>query len=255
MKQTNGSERGRFFAFLSYDTEHCEDRLLSLQNKIAGWAGLHDNARLGDDDEDETFPEFVLAADYSDMVAPAFVKPHYHVLLDFGPGAKVSARQVYKICGDIVLNGVVYKVVNHWRYGAYLVHANSPEKHQYDPDRVLSFGGAKPYKKFLEECMREIGEPVPFQNFIRLCEHGDIKNFRELAHVLRRFYPHWLGSFAELDLRQQGLLERILRGECRASRRIYSDGFVLFPFDGEKAEIDELVNEQQVLFGADGAED
>lgn len=66
-------------------------------------------------------------------------KPHYHLLLMF-PTLK-SEDQVSEIFSSI--GGVGREIVQSVRgYSRYLTHRDNPEKHQYNEDEVISFGGA-----------------------------------------------------------------------------------------------------------------
>lgn len=66
-------------------------------------------------------------------------KAHYHVLIMFeGPKAPKQAEEIINAIG-----GVGCEIVNALRsYARYLCHLDNPEKYQYDPDGVLSIGGA-----------------------------------------------------------------------------------------------------------------
>lgn len=67
-------------------------------------------------------------------------KPHWHVLLMFD-SVKDIENQVRSMVEKF--GGVGVEKVNSLRgYARYLCHLDNPEKHQYDPADVVSFGGA-----------------------------------------------------------------------------------------------------------------
>ncbi len=76
-------------------------------------------------------------------------KPHYHVLLMYD-GVKTQ-EQVQPVFDSI--GGVGFEIVQSTRgYARYLCHLDNPEKHQYNPDEVRTFGGV--------DYMEVIGLPV-----------------------------------------------------------------------------------------------
>ena len=66
-------------------------------------------------------------------------KPHYHVIVAYeNKKNPEQAREFFESFG-----GVGCEIVQSLRgYARYLCHLDNPEKHQYSPDDVLSFGGA-----------------------------------------------------------------------------------------------------------------
>lgn len=65
-------------------------------------------------------------------------KPHYHVMIMFeGMKSKDQVRELFDQIG-----GVGLETVNSLRgYARYLCHLDNPDKHQYFPGDVKSFGG------------------------------------------------------------------------------------------------------------------
>lgn len=66
-------------------------------------------------------------------------KPHYHVIIMF-PSVKTEeqAKEVFDTFGGVGCE----KIASIRGYARYLCHLDNPEKHIYDTEKVLSFGGA-----------------------------------------------------------------------------------------------------------------
>ena len=66
-------------------------------------------------------------------------KAHYHILFTFeGKKTKEQVLEIVKL-----INGVGLEPVKSTRgYARYLCHLDNPEKHQYNIDDVVQFGGA-----------------------------------------------------------------------------------------------------------------
>lgn len=92
---------------------------------------------------DQCIPCFVSPLHGSDLDPTGEKKkPHYHVLFTFE--GKKSLEQVQSVCS--LIGGVGCLVVQSLRAMArYLCHLDNPDKAQYSPDDVLSFGGADYY--------------------------------------------------------------------------------------------------------------
>ena len=246
--------RGRWWACMSYDNDFAEF-LQSKSFAISGYAVRHDRDYASDGSDDD------ISHDAAHVAKSGLVMPHWHAMIDTGRGSKYTKARLLSILGKGRAYNDFFMQVNPSYYGPYLIHmgleANDTtdmpkHKVQYSVKDVVAFGSVQPYEQFLEGVMRDRGPQIPFADFVHLCEFGDIHNFRELAHVLRRRYPHWLGAFAELDMRQQALLERILKGDCRSSQRVLWEGYDLFPFavesEEEQAALDALREQQQIVF-------
>lgn len=69
-------------------------------------------------------------------------KAHYHLIIMFdGPKTREQASQIFDSVG-----GVGAEYVNSMRgYARYLCHLDNPEKVQYDPNDVISFGPTADY--------------------------------------------------------------------------------------------------------------
>lgn len=256
-----GPIRGRWWACISYDREQFVDILKSKDYAIGAYVCLHT--------QDEAKTKGGEFAHDKEHVKNGLVIPHWTAMIDTGRGKKSTRATLLRLLGEGTAYNDYYIQVNPYYFGPYLIHANvgrdddsynctdrpcidRPRKALYSVKDVICVGNVQPYEQFLEECMKQQGPQVPFSDFVHLCEFGDIRNFRELSHVLRRRYPHWLGAFADLDMRQQALLERIMRGDCRASQRVLWEGYDLFPFaaesEEEQAALDDLRSQQQVIF-------
>lgn len=111
-------------------------------------------------------------------------KPHYHIVLAFdAPKNPDQARECFDQIG-----AVGCEIVQSLRgYARYLCHLDNPEKAQYKPDEVLTFGGA--------DYAETIGLPTDkykaIDEMIDYCEARDIVSYRELINVARREHRDW----------------------------------------------------------------
>lgn len=100
-------------------------------------------------------------------------KPHHHVMLMFDSVKTVEqAEEVFKQIG-----GVGREVVQSARgYARYLCHLDNPEKHQYSPEDVISYGGADYITTIglVTDKYKAIGEIIDF------CEVNDVHSYAEL---------------------------------------------------------------------------
>lgn len=115
-------------------------------------------------------------------------KPHYHVLLMF-EGVKNFDTQVKPIFDAI--GGVGREMVNSARgYARYLCHLDNPEKHQYSPSDVRSFGGAD-YISITHLPTDEIAQLQEIFNFISC---NQILSYAELVDICSKFKPDWFST-------------------------------------------------------------
>lgn len=68
-------------------------------------------------------------------------KNHRHVLINFGAGKKKSKEQVYENYSKLLGGTFPIAIDSERGYVRYFVHADNPEKSQYNPDMILDFSG------------------------------------------------------------------------------------------------------------------
>lgn len=140
-----------------------------------------------------------------DLCVPGFISPlhdldvnpggenkkaHYHVVLMFD--GKKSIEQVRSLVEP--LGAVGCEPINTIRgYARYLCHLDNPEKHQYDVESVVSFGGA--------DYTAIIGLPTDKYKALRemmaFCRDNDIDSFAELADIAADSNMEWFRILAD----------------------------------------------------------
>ena len=117
-------------------------------------------------------------------------KPHYHVLLLFD-GPKEFETQIKPIFDEI--GGVGRETVASARgYARYLCHLDNPEKAQYDPADVRSFGGAN-YFDITNLPTDDVKLLAEMMQFIR---EAEIYSFAEFLEVCQIHNPQWFSVAA-----------------------------------------------------------
>lgn len=112
-------------------------------------------------------------------------KPHWHVLIMFD-SPKDFENQVKPIFDK--LKAVGREAVTSTRgYARYLCHQDNPEKHQYDPKDVVSFGGAD-YAAItrLASDVRQITTEI-----MQWCAKNQIWSMAELLDYAAKCQPDW----------------------------------------------------------------
>lgn len=111
-------------------------------------------------------------------------KAHYHILIMFE--GKKSLEQVKVIFDSIGAVGI--EVVNSIRgYARYLIHADNPEKFQYDSKDVLSMGGAD----FSQVCSLPSDKYKVIGEIIDYCKDNHISSYSDVLEYARSFKYDW----------------------------------------------------------------
>lgn len=136
----------------------------------------------------------------SDYHIPAFISPlhdsdfsangkepkkaHFHIMIMFE--SLKSDDQVKQIFSSI--GGVGFEKIQSMRgYARYLCHLDDPNKAQYDPGKVVCFGGANYFELIgtmadKQSCIRDM---------IDYINENDIDSFYELVNYSRNFRLEW----------------------------------------------------------------
>lgn len=111
-------------------------------------------------------------------------KPHWHVMIMFeNVKTAEQAKELFS-----VINGVGCEKVNSIRgYARYLCHMDNPEKEQYAPEQVRSFGGADYITTIglVTDKYKAIGEMISF------CKENDIVSYAELLEYCQEQRFDW----------------------------------------------------------------
>lgn len=168
----NGSKKYRNFSFLVYPEGLSDDFLeVLLGSGGKGFYILHDKDVLEDGSDK---------------------KPHYHVLLMFDNPRSLTS--VVKLAVKVgAANGVVEPTKSSIGYARYLCHMDSPDKYQYDPDEVLSFGEID-YLGFCETAVdrnKKSRVEVVRQIVAFICDNS-IYSYAELFEYCCDYRQDWL---------------------------------------------------------------
>lgn len=111
-------------------------------------------------------------------------KPHYHVMLMFeGKKSEEQISEIYTAIGAVGNE----KVISMRGYARYLCHLDNPEKYQYDPEQVTSYGGADYHMTIglAIDKYKAIGEMIDF------CEDNDVHSYSDLLNWCRYNNMGW----------------------------------------------------------------
>lgn len=183
-KSTAGRGRTRNFATLVYPESAPSDwmEILGSEHVPALVSPLHDKDMDG---KDKT----------------KLKKAHYHVLLMYeGVKTQEQVKQVLEKIG-----GVGLEHVGSLRgYARYLVHADNPEKYQYNINEVRAFGGAD-YDAVTHLPTDDIKEIREMMTFIRV---NRIHSFAQFADICAEEHPEW---FKALVLRSTYFIKEYIK--------------------------------------------
>lgn len=134
---------------------------------------------------DSCIPSFVSPLHDKDILPDGTLKkPHYHVMLMYDSVKTLEqAQEMFSKIG-----GVGNEIVQSIRgYARYLSHLDNPEKAQYSPEDVKSYGGADYIScvNLITDKYKAIGEIMDF------VQVNDVSCFSDLAYWCRDNRPDW----------------------------------------------------------------
>lgn len=101
---------------------------------------------------------------------------HNHIMLRFS--GKKSLKQMREVAGACGAVNAYVKPIQSWDgYARYLVHMDNPEKHQYSPDDVLSFGGAN----WLDDTEKAGDDDETLREIMRFCDEHSVTSLYQLS--------------------------------------------------------------------------
>lgn len=117
-------------------------------------------------------------------------KPHFHVVIAYdAPKKPEQARERFEEIGAVGCE-IVQSIRGYCRY---LCHLDNPEKAQYSPDDVTTYGGA--------DYADVIGLPTDkykaIDDMIDYCEQHDIVSFRQLLVYARSDRRDWFRTLCD----------------------------------------------------------
>ena len=115
-------------------------------------------------------------------------KPHYHVVISFSnPTTYENAKEVFEKIGAVVPPEKESRVKDFRQMARYLCHLDQPNKYQYDPAEVVTFG-AIDYADLIMSAS-ELDSVVD-----EMCDFIDkykIVSFTRFARYVRNKKPEW----------------------------------------------------------------
>lgn len=113
-------------------------------------------------------------------------KPHYHLLLVFD--SVKTFEQVTNFLSDKLPFSVGCEVIASLRsYARYLCHLDDPDKAQYSPDNVVSFGGLD-YRDVIASASDRY---LALSEMMDFCDKYDVTAFHLLVKYARQNRPDW----------------------------------------------------------------
>ena len=130
--------------------------------------------------------ESMVAGCYSPLHAPADSKPHRHCILSFT--SKKSKSQVQAITQS--LNATQPFVVHDLRQMTrYLIHADNPDKEQFQPSDIVSFGGFVIDKFF---SLSSVDKQDLFKQLMQFIRDNPGIYYCDLVDICLDTNPDWL---------------------------------------------------------------
>lgn len=113
-------------------------------------------------------------------------KPHWHVLWRYeGKKSPAQAQELVKLIGGA---GAVEIVADYRGYARYLCHLDSPDKAQYSPEDVQTFGGANWAEVALSDAERTDALLDEIEDWI---DDTGCVSYVALCRYARRQRPDW----------------------------------------------------------------
>lgn len=117
-------------------------------------------------------------------------KEHYHILFVFD--GKKSKDQVQEICD--LIGSVGLETVNSTRaYARYLCHLDNPEKHQYNVDDVISFGGAD----YISLIGTSSDKYLAVKQMMSFCKSSGVISYAELLEYASEHEIGWFRALCD----------------------------------------------------------
>lgn len=134
---------------------------------------------------DQHIPALVSPLHNRDLDADGELKkPHFHVMLLYeGLKTQVQATEVFRTIG-----GVGAEMIASVRaYARYLIHADNPEKAQYDANEVAAYSGAN----YLDLISLPADKYTAIAEMIDYAEGNGVLSFAELVLYARKNRKDW----------------------------------------------------------------
>lgn len=156
-----------------------------IDNRCCNWAFIlyPDSAPVN---FDELLRSMMVAGCYSPLHSPSDAKPHYHVVLSYS--SKKSYEQVLKAAE--LFHGTRPEPIHDCRqYVRYLIHADNPDKQQFNESDIITFGGFDVSKYFSATSLQKKAVFADIMAFVR---DNPCIYYCDLVNYCIDFQPEWL---------------------------------------------------------------
>ena len=117
----------------------------------------------------------------------------------------------------------------------YLCHANAKDKYQYNPEDVVTFGGAENYAQKLQALLQKAAPVYTIDDFVTIAQQFEVNNMYEFTKLLREHFQSMKNDFYKLSWPQQRLLESIMAGRVASADRMERPGYMLYDYDRRRS--------------------
>lgn len=117
-------------------------------------------------------------------------KPHYHIMLRFdGPERNTKAKEIFEKIKSVG----VERVNSFVSMARYFIHIDNPEKAQYDPDDVTTFGNIN-YKDVI---LSDIDKYKVTKEIVQFIKENDITEYTEIFDYAMNNNEIWFRALCD----------------------------------------------------------
>lgn len=115
-------------------------------------------------------------------------KPHYHVVISFSnPTTYELAKEVFEKIGAVVPPEKECRVKDFRQMARYLCHLDQPNKYQYDPAEVLTFGAID----YADLIMSAADQDEVVDAMMDFIDEHKVYSFSRFSRYVRKSKPEW----------------------------------------------------------------
>lgn len=123
-----------------------------------------------------------------------FKKEHYHVVFTYsGNKNPDNIRMIIDSLGGVAKPGLGFVVQDKKTILRYLCHLDNPDKYQYNPTEVTTYGAVESYYECMNLSKDNLKVLIEILNFLRTDEGRSIKSIKNLTYYsIDSNNIHWL---------------------------------------------------------------
>lgn len=115
-------------------------------------------------------------------------KPHYHVVISFSsPTTYALAKEVFEKIGAVVPPEKDCRVKDFRQMARYLCHLDQPNKYQYDPADVITFGAID----YADLIMSAADQDAIIDEMFDFIDKNKVISFSRFSRYVRKARPEW----------------------------------------------------------------